>query len=318
VKRTKLEEGIEVITFAPPSDFDPLRASPDDLRKNGFPAFPEDGPHHERYKRVWRHLKSKFRYVQPIFQVDKTRIYGGPKVAHDESTSIWSGALVQISAPTTYDERSIKYVQADWTVPNVSAPVENQEHDCAIWIGLDGANDGAASVFQAGVNCQATRSGVSSTADFYLWWEWYPNPSVRIVNVPVKPGDMVTVTLCSDGAGSTIAWGYLTNRTTGVSTSFGAVAPAGITLEGDSAEWIVETPEMSFGGPFLPLADYGEVFFSNCEAVRTDFSVIQGGAASAFADTFSMQPSDGGPVVSRGIWVAPTVIRCLYTGIPTK
>ena len=56
----------------------------------------------------------------------------------------------------------------------------------------------------------------------------------------------------------------ITNRTTGDSTSLTFNAPSGTSLVGNSAEWIVEAPTV--GGQQSSLADYGEVFFSVCEA----------------------------------------------------
>ena len=54
------------------------------------------------------------------------------------------------------------------------------------------------------------------------------------------------------------------NDTTGVHTSFTFNAPAGTTLTGNTAEWIVERP--GIGGATSQLAAFGDVFFDSCTA----------------------------------------------------
>lgn len=305
MKKIALEGGINVITFAPPHGFDPLTASPTDLERYGFPPLPEDAHHLERYKRVFSQLKHKLNYIQPTFRVNSDRRHGPRKRLTTEGTETstnWSGGVVY--APTG---QSFKWVEGDWVVPDVDAPTQNQWYYCASWIGIDG--DGSRDVFQAGVECEVFRSGSSITRHIYPWWEWCCAPEVPITNLTVSPGDMVTMLLCSThGAGSTTGTVYVTNRTTGVSTSVGLTAPSGTTLVGNSAEWIVEAPQV--GGAQSALADYGEVFFSVCEAVTSPPSntTVNGGSG----DNINM--TAGGKVVSDGNLITPTIVQCLYAG----
>ena len=121
---------------------------------------------------------------------------------------------------------SFSWVGGDWVVPDVDAPTANQWYYSSSWIGIDG--DGSGDVFQAGVECEAYRSGASVTKNIYPWWEWFPISEVQITNFAVGPGDMITMLLCSaHGAGSTTGTVYVTNRTTGLSTSVTLTAPAG-------------------------------------------------------------------------------------------
>jgi hypothetical protein len=61
------------------------------------------------------------------------------------------------------------------------------------------------------------------------------------------------------------------------------------------------------------MADYGEVFFSVCEAVAGDASghtnTVYGGAG----DNFNMNDGSGHEV-SAGTLITPTVIQCQYVG----
>jgi hypothetical protein len=304
MKKQTLDGGIEVITFdPPPTHFDPLTASPSDLVRYGFPNLADHPAHKARFQKVWGSLKNKFHYIQPTFKVNREKIHGPRKRKNAEGTETsgnWSGSVVYAAKG-----QSFKWLEGDWVVPNVDAPTAGPWYYCASWIGIDG--DGSPDVFQAGVESEVTRNGTTVTTNFYPWWEWYPIPEVQITNFLVRPGDMVTMMLCSaQGAGSTTGTVFFTNRTTGASTSVGLTAPAGTTLAGNCAEWIVEAPTV--GGSQSAVADYGEVFFSACEAVTDEGITINGGTG----DNINMTAN--GTVVSDGNIITPTIVQCAYAG----
>ena len=45
----------------------------------------------------------------------------------------------------------------------------------------------------------------------YPWFEWFPLPETQITNLAVNPGDMVTMLICTTGAGSTSASVFFSN-----------------------------------------------------------------------------------------------------------
>jgi hypothetical protein len=187
----------------------------------------------------------------------------------------------------------------------VDAPTQGQWYYCASWIGIDG--DGSGDVFQAGIGSQVYQKGTSISKSFYPWWEWFPTSEVQITNLTFSPGDMVTMLLCStQGAGSTTGTVFFTNRTTGASTNVTLTAPSGTKLVGNCAEWIVEAPTV--GGSQSALADYGEVFFSVCEAVTNSSTTVNGGTGN------NINMTAGGKVVSDGNLITPTIIQCAYEG----
>jgi hypothetical protein len=303
MKTIKLEGDIKVRTFAPKPNFDPLKASPAELAANGFPSMPDDPHHRERYARVWGRIKHKFHYVAPTLRVEHDQTHGPrhrrPTEGTDTSTN-WSGAVVNPPAGQTF-----KYVEGDWVIPAIDAPTQNEWYYCASWIGIDG--DGSSDVFQAGVASQIYASGTSISATYYPWWEWFPASPVTITNFPISPGDMITMLLHSaSGAGSTTGYVIWTNVTTGASTNVTLTAPSGTELVGNCAEWIVEAPTV--GGSQSALADYGEVFFSVCEAVTVNGTTVNGGTGN------NINMTSGGNVVSDGNLITPTVVQCLYAG----
>jgi hypothetical protein len=62
------------------------------------------------------------------------------------------------------------------------------------------------------------------------------------------------------------------------------------------------------GGAQSALADYGEVFFSVCEAETNGGTLVNGGSG----DNINM--TAGGNVVSDGNLITPTVVQCAYAG----
>ncbi len=296
-----LDNGIKVTTFQPRAGFDPLSAAKDEVARNGFPV-PSDDPHHiARYKKVMEHLKGKFQYVEPTFRVNAEKFHGPRRRLPTEGTETstnWCGGVV--FAPSG---QSFKWIEGDWVVPDVGAPTQGQWYYCASWIGIDG--DGSGDVCQAGVECEVYQSGTSVIRHIYPWWEWFPAPEVQITNLAINPGDMVTMLICTaSAAGSTTASVFFTNRTIGSSTSLSITAPTGTKLTGNCAEWIVEAPTV--GGSQSAIADFGEVFFSVCEAVTNNGTTVNGGSGD------NINLTAGGKVVADGVLITPTVVQCLY------
>jgi peptidoglycan hydrolase-like protein with peptidoglycan-binding domain len=305
-----LADGTQVRTFRPPPGFDPLTADDTQLQRFGFPPRPAEGVHLQRYQHVINRLQGKLNYIVPTLRLNTDRHHGPRQrpqgaAAATETSNNWSGGVVFAPAG-----QSFSWIQGDWVIPNVDAPTENQWYYSANWIGIDG--DGSGDVCQAGIECEAYRSGTSVTRNIYPWWEWFPQSEVQITNFPVNAGDMVTALLCAGpGAGATNATIYLTNRTTGDTTSVGFTAPQGTALVGNCAEWVVEAPTVS--GQQSAMADYGEVFFSVCEAflgtIASGGTTVDGGTG----DNINMTDSQGA-VVSDGNVISPKVIQCAYVG----
>ena len=319
MNRITLDGGVTVRTFTPaPRGFDPLRASAADLLRHGFPARPDHPQHLERYRQVFGQMKDRFQYVVPEFAVNKSRSRRLPAnviAATNDMHNIWSGAVV--FAPAT---QSFRWIVGEWTIPNVGG---SPGHDfyCTSWIGIDGYQsvqsgiDGK--VCQAGINMDLTQTGSSMTPSVAPWCEWLPGPEVGIRNFPVSFGDTVIITICTSGIGANEATIFFANRTSGMGTSFILDSPLDangqrVQLVGDSAEWVVERPFVN-GRPAL-LADYGEVFFSGCQAVLYNsadgsFSEVVNGGTERGIDMFETATST---LLSRGILVADKVIQCVY------
>ena len=316
-----LKEGVTVTTYSPAPGFDPLGADNADLVKNGFPPRPDDPRHLARYNRVLEQLKGKLNYITPTLELNE-RVFHGPlkrlpdggstpadpataTAAGTETSGNWSGGVVYAPSGETF-----RWIEGDWVIPNIDPPTQNETYYCASWIGIDG--DGSGDVCQLGIGSSVIASGGVTRGSFYPWVEWYPLPEMRVSNFPVSPGDMVTALLCTAGVGATSARAYFSNRTTGATTSLTFYAPAGTALTGNCAEWIVEAPTV--GGQQSAMADYGEVFFSVCEAVAYNADGTSSTGVSGGTGNNINMDNAAGSEVSAGFLITSEIVQCEYVG----
>ena len=249
----------------PPEGFDPLQADDRELLVYGYPARPDEDRHPELHE-TWKRMVSRpLTIIEPQFALRTDKQHGiRNTIANDTSTN-WSGA---VSFAPKGD--SATYVIGQWTVPDVVAPGLGSYY-CASWVGIDG--DGSPDVLQAGTECDVLSFGFFTAKQTYVWWEWYPNYEVQIANFPVTSGDVMFCAICVHS--DTEAGFYLTNVTTGASTSFTKTAPSGTHLVGNCAEWIVEAPTVNGGQSAL--ARYGDVYFDECIAGTKNHALLHGG-----------------------------------------
>jgi hypothetical protein len=288
----KLPSGLEVTTFEPPRDFDPRTASADELERFGFPPPPEDPQHLDRYKDMLSQLAGRLDHIQPTFQPNNVLSYG-PRLGNNTpagTSTNWSGGVV---------DASIESIYGQWKIPHVSAPTQGQQYYAASWIGI-GGDDGSGNVFQAGVECLVQESGGTIATSIFPWYQWSPGLMVQVQNFPVKAGDEVSVALfVKPGTPDDEGRIFFTNRTTGL-----ALPPISVTgpSPGNSAEWIVGVP--TDAGQPCPLANYGEVTFTECTAnILNDPKVRPVTGIDMIA---------GGSVVSRGTVIPPSTVKCVY------
>jgi hypothetical protein len=276
----------------PPADLDLLHATADELREFGLPPRPD--PEREReVSKVWR----SFFVPRPLFvaaevveiedmfriQLRQTSVPAAAVVASTtryETSRNWCGAYVEPS-----DAKIFVQVSGRWVVPDPSPPPgavhppgQSVDYACSTWVGLDGQRRYTdSSLPQIGTWQEVTleANGSRSPAETYAWVQWwardYPdNRPGRITGVPVVTGDevvcMVRVWRPS------IAVVYVKNLRTNRLAHFRIRAPVvrghRFTISGATAEWIMERPRQLNSPDFFPLADYGSVQISQCNAVE--------------------------------------------------
>jgi hypothetical protein len=226
---------------------------------------------------------------------------GIPRIRLWESTSgNWSGYAVPMEGSGVTDTFSA--VQGTWAVPIVTGNQEDRSTAySSAWIGLDGYDNGT--VEQIGTEQDWTGREQQN----YAWFEMYPNGGYEIEGFPVDPGDSISAQVQyvgksmqksvlkrgksggrnkpANGGGQSVEESVfkltIVNTTKNVSftvpASYTTITPAAQS----SAEWVVEAPSSS---EVLPLADFGTVSFSGCNATST--------GSSGESDAISFWPYD--------------------------
>lgn len=322
---------IEITTFTPPPrGFDPLKASAAERKKHGFPG-ELDVHQRARFEKIWNLVKHKFQYVEPKFEIVPGRARDRPRKhwparaeqplvgSGNEYHPFWSGSRV---VPPS--GQSVNWITSTWTIPNVSSPSDNRTYSALSWIGIDGdLSVQSTDVCQIGVGVDVTTDGNNVTKDCYAFWEWYPGKRlVKLTTPSVAFGDTVGMTLCTTGKGATSATAYMVNLTSGQGTSF--VFQTGkdssgnlIPLVGDSAQWIVERPQLidaDGNTSYALLPDYVQLFFSDGAAVSYLPDGTIGSALSAGSqvriDMAPLNPELG--ILSYGTLVSDSVVKCQF------
>jgi Peptidase A4 family len=158
-------------------------------------------------------------------------------ISHQAESTNWSGYAATTGTYTS--------VSASWTQPTGTCSRGDQY--AAFWVGLDGYSSSSVEQTGSEVDC------IGRTAEYYAWYEMYPNPSVNYSNT-VRPGDHFNASVTYIGSNQFKL--YIQDATQGWShTTTGTLAGAARS----SAEVIVEAPCCTASGGILPLADFGTV-----------------------------------------------------------
>jgi Peptidase A4 family len=174
-------------------------------------------------------------------------------------------------------------------VPAVSqAPIAGvTTSDVAEWVGIDGYN--SADVCQAGIQeTVQTAAHGATTVSFSAFDEWYPAGAniISASSFQVHAGDTIKVTVETAGAGATSAVFVFDDVTTGKIYDTSLSAPKGTSLQGNSAEVIVETPEFISGDhvsqPLLSDFLNSPIVFQNVSAA------YKGGSAASLSSAQSI------------------------------
>jgi hypothetical protein len=246
---------------APPKGFDPRSAAEEQLKRYGLLARPTASSS-QQYRQLWnRSLSRNLNVVVPKFRARRPSRRMLLNTERRETTNNWAGVAVRAgSAP-------LISIADTWTVPYPHTPdasTGKAKHYNSAWVGIDGYLP-PERILQAGVDFNFTVG--SSTVEVAPWWEWWPGDSEYFDNFQAAPGDIISCVI-SGAVGSAEAVVRMANLGSNRFVSFLARAPAGTTLTGNCAEWIVERQTQSANGnaPLSDLAQFGTIFFDSCFA----------------------------------------------------
>ncbi|MFB8277500.1 A4/G1 family peptidase [Nocardia colli] len=235
----------------PPAGFSPRRAAPDELNRYGYPRQP-DPEREPRLHALWdTTIDDSYRMITPEFSIDPilSERRSRPLALIDPdrrdaqgkllSADGWAGAVVGRG-----DGPALNTVSASFHVPRIFVPpggLPNGRYSIGVWIGLNGYIVDQ-QVVQAGiVGWLGIGPGYDGFVRYYAFFEWYPNPPVRIDNFVVADFDEIALTVCTPNPSRGFV--AISNKTNPQNTSVGFDPPPGIVSSGSSAEWIVEAPQ---------------------------------------------------------------------------
>ena len=232
----------------PPKDFDPFAATEKDLMKHGLPLRP-DARTQPGMAALWDRLASRYRYFDHIEpQPDTTTAARKAVTPHglgpDPIESCGYQLLSSAAAPFTA-------LFVTFTVPDLQFTASP--------LGVD--------YFHTFVGLGFLDLHVEMTVDTaqnvtsQIWAQ-----SVGNINLPVRPGDVISASLCLQTNQAGTASYFLTNETTAQTINFTVPTgfpPAVAVNAGVTRSWPLNQP-------FPPLARFGVVYFDEISAYTTN------------------------------------------------
>ncbi|KAF3180532.1 hypothetical protein TWF225_001462 [Orbilia oligospora] len=277
----------------PPPNFDPLRATAAELKTYGLPPRPKNTKRLAEWEQQMSKQKSATFISNPTFKPRQRRQGSIKKTANpfknksgpykkakpligqikdtddadevDEWDTVdWSGAVISNSD-------YFWTIKAKWTVPTPDPGRSDEDAWCvSAWVGIDGwaGDDGFSEttwfsddlpILAGGTSHEVYEDDDDGSIDRYIyaWYRWYPSDEIEI-DLTVNSGDVV---YCHIWATDTSTGHfYIHNESTDEYASFEFAAPDGYSLQGDSAEWIVQDYWEN------SLARFGSIEFTDCSA----------------------------------------------------
>ena len=166
----------------------------------------------------------------------------------------WAGYLV------THDlknpNQQVTGINASWTVPRIGA-VSKDAYSSA-WIGIGGHSE--KTLIQVGTE----HDSVNGQEYYYAWYEMLPDIAVRIDNIGVYPGDLITASIILVNS-NTNEWAI---RIYDLTNDKGFYRIFNYNSSRSSAEWIAERPHVN--DKIAPLANFGTMTFNDSYAMVGD------------------------------------------------
>jgi hypothetical protein len=297
----KLLDGAR-IPKAPPKGFNPLEGTNDELKSYGLPPKPDETAHPQRYAKWAKNLSKSLTFVSPTFKIIQDKRVplsdSTEKVKDDATSGNWSGFVAtDLNSGSKYS-----VVEAEWIIPNAwpNSSGADGVYLVANWVGIDGWGSG--DVLQTGTLSECVVSGGKiTTQTAYPWFEWYPAYSIAFTNLTVHPGDTIWGYIYAES--STVGYAFLMNVGAGTYTSVTFDAPIGTSLQGNSAEWIVEDP--STGPSEYMFPNFGSTFFFDCYA-------FSGSLSENLTNGFPVSLVQGSNTLSTPTEESPTSFLATY------
>jgi hypothetical protein len=244
----------------PPRSFDPKTAPAAQLERYDFPPRPAD----PEARTAWdQTFANGYEPVPPGGCVSDdyagvAEIVGGPSEgvfgSEDVESLNWSGFAASAQGhPSHFGGVTGQYSQPAYHGDVCGNGVEFS------WTGLGGLY--SSSLIQAG-------TALTSAPEYWAWYEYLPNPSVR-VSLTVKAGDLITDYVAYSG-GTADFW--VLNSTRGLYSHTTLTGMSGY-YNGSSADFIDERPRV--GGSYTNLANFEKVNWGEAKVVNNVSGAVE-------------------------------------------
>jgi hypothetical protein len=215
----------------------------------------------------------------------------------------WSG-VIALTQDLHLPGETAQWVYTQFVVPQVlTLDPTDEDLWVGFWVGLDGILE--KQVLQAGISAHVDKgwfgSGFFADVNYSFWTEWINEAHMNekqdaprfVDNFPVEAGDTVSVLVCAPQPD--LGHVVLGNVSQGRMTSIPVPADPGITVQGSSAEWIVE-------GTSAALPFFYPLTFTSCIAgTQTHFIDLTNGAPTDAGEGF------GGRPITRTFVASPNI-----------
>lgn len=247
----------------PPSNFDPLTATANQLKEYGFPKIPIN----PNQLATWKYAMSHAKYYVAPQQSPSTTTHG---LYNTTYSSNWAGYLVKggTNGSDTYNNTSAQWVQPSYT----------GTADPSFWVGQGYTSD----IVQAGADSNASSAGGSTQYEF--WVEDYPNGTIWQKSPVLYKNDTVYVDVTYGGSTSSA---FLENVSTGYYTTVSFNTPY---FYGNSADYVNE----AVGSSYNNWTSWGSTNFSQCDLNWDNTNGTSGGGQfNSYNDTKTIMTSNG-------------------------
>lgn len=260
--RKQTPNGTKVHVYpTPPKHFDPFAATEKDLMKHGLPLRP-DARTQPRLAALWERLAARYRSYDHLELKLPATTEATPTVAPFDLAPIEScGYQLLGSSVTPFTALSLQ-----WTVPDLQYTSSQ--------LGVDYFHTFAGLGF-LDLHVEMTVDSAQNVT-CQLWAQ-----AVGNINLPVRPGDLLSASICLQTNQAGTASYFLANQTTAQTINFSVATgypPAVEINAGVTRSWPLNQPDP-------PLARFGAVYFDEIEPYSTNgFQSLTSGQAITMVD----------------------------------
>ena len=260
IVQTRLTEFGPMYVIQPPTGFDPLTASAEELDRYGVPTKPTDSTSEEFTN--WLALAQVLAGQNSASICDLDSNPSDPQIFNTVFSHNWGGYVAKQSIPAYIG------VAAQWVEPAYAAPTAGcATPQASIWVGVGGYK--TQSLLQAGTALTASGAHVA-------WYEWLSPlssvPMLLFTNSSIRAGDSIYAYVSVSTNLSQVTFNVTNLSTSTYYTQRVTMTPISNFLEGTSAEVIAERITLVAGSTssLADLANFGTIPFTNAQVQVPD------------------------------------------------